>query len=442
MKTILEFFTIKDLVELRRNDIARPNPEYQRGIAWKPDQQMKLIDSVMRGYQLPVIYLHDIKKEIAGRRQEYYEIIDGQQRMAALFFFVEGAFRLYKADDPKARFPMFLQEQSCPWGGKDFHSLSEDLKERLLTTKLPVALIETEDSNEVRDLFVRLQAGLPLNAQEKRDSYPGQFTEFVLRLGGKPEIPRFPGHDFFRRVMKMNPTRDRGKTRQLAAQIAILFLERGAKGPYHFTDISARAIDDYYYSHLDFDASEPGAQRIETILTKLDELLGTGNRPRLRAHDAIHLLLFVDSIWDDYTRSWEATQVTAHDRFSEEFAKAAQTKGDLNPDEIWLHYGVWTRTNSDRGDSIRRRHQFFSQRMADYLGNLTRKDPTRAFGQLEREVIYWRDQKKCWVCQSEVSWSDAEIHHVKEHSQGGRTELTNGKLVHRHCHPRKRATEG
>ena len=441
MRTTPDFLTIEELVELRKHDIARPNPEYQRGVVWTRDQQMKLIDSVMRGYQLPIIYLHDIKKEIAGRKQEFLEIIDGQQRMAALLFFVEGAFRLYKPDDPKARFPRFLQEQPCPWGGKDFHGLSDDQKERLLKTRLPIALIETEDRNEVRDLFVRLQAGLPLNAQEKRDSYPGEFTEFVLRLGGKPEIPKYPGHEFFHRVMRMNPKRDRGKTRQLAAQIAILFLERYDRGDQHYTDINAHAIDDYYYTHLDFDASAGGAQRLEEILSKLDDLLGTGNRPKLRAHDAIHLVLFVDSIWDDYTRSWESTLAAAQDRFSEELANAAQTKGDPQPAEAWLRYGVWTRTNSDRGDSIRRRHQFYSQRMAEHLGNLAGKDPKRAFGRLEREIIYWRDGKVCGVCGSEVSWSEAEIHHVKEHSQGGRTAFENGKLVHRQCHPKGSAAK-
>ena len=184
---------------------------------------MKLIDSVMRGYQLPIIYLHDIKREIAGRIQETYDIIDGQQRIAALHLFIEGAFSLYEPDNEKARFPKFLRDHPCPWGGKDFRNLPDDLKTKLLDTKLPVAFIETDDGNEVRDLFVRLQAGLPLNSQEKRDSYPGQFTEFVLGLGGKPEIPRYPGHAFFKRVLKMKPERDRGNTRQLAAQIAILF---------------------------------------------------------------------------------------------------------------------------------------------------------------------------------------------------------------------------
>ena len=436
MRTRQDFLTIQDLVKLKEEDWAKPNPEYQRGFVWKPHHQKMLIDSIMRGYQLPIIYLHDIKRTIVGRTQEIYYIIDGQQRITSLHRFVEGAFPLYKVDDEEARFPKFLKDQPCPWGGKDFHGLTDDLKNKLLETKLPVAFIETDNINEVRDLFVRLQEGFSLNGQEKRDSYPGQFTDFILGLGGKPEIPKYPGHDFFKRVLKMKPERDRGKTRQLAAQIAILFLEQRSRGQEYFTDINAKAIDDYYYTHLDFDSRSSDCKRLRDILSKLDNLLGFGTRPKLRAHDAIHLVLFLDSIWDDYTRSWESTLAIAHDKFSEALTYGAATRNEPQPDEAWLRYGILTRTNSDRGDSIRRRHQFFSRRMVELLGNLTLKDPKRAFGPLEREIICWRDAKNCRVCKSPVLWDEAEIHHIKEHSQGGKTELENGALVHRRCHPK------
>ncbi len=66
--------------------MLKPNPEYQRGVVWTRNQQRKLIDSVMRGYQLPIIYLHDIKKVVANRTNESYEIIDGQQRIESLRF--------------------------------------------------------------------------------------------------------------------------------------------------------------------------------------------------------------------------------------------------------------------------------------------------------------------------------------------------------------------
>ena len=411
METRQEVFTVKDLVDLRREDMAKPNPEYQRGVVWTPSQQKKLIDSVMRGYQLPIIYLHDIKKVVAGKTSEAYEIIDGQQRIESLRYFVEGAFRLYNVDDPEARFPQFLQEQPCPWGGKFFQDLTDDLKRKLLQTQLPIACIQTEESNEVRDLFVRLQGGAPLAAQEKRDSYPGQFTDFILRLGGKPEIPRYPGHDFFQRVLKMKPGQDRGKTRQLAAQITMLFLERHNLGADHFCDINSRTIDDYYYTHLDFESDSDICKRLWNILSKLNDLLGDGKRPKPLAHNAIHLVLLLDSIWDDYTRSWEDTLPAAHDNFSAILAKATKTKNDETPEEAWLQYGIWTRSNSDRGDNIRLRHQYYVKRMSALIENLAPKDPHRTFGQLEREIIYWRDDKKCRVpqCGGKVAWTEAEF---------------------------------
>jgi len=436
-------YTVGEILDLFRNNMLMANSEYQRGIVWNISQKKKLIDSVMRGYPLPLIYLHHIKKSVAGMNREDLEIIDGQQRINSLYEFAEGGYRLFHPidDDAQARFPVFLKSQPCPWGGKEFHALTEQLQNHFLDTKLAIARITSDDTNEVRDLFVRLQAGLPLNGQERRDAWPGHFTDFILKLGGKPELARYPGHLFFQRVMRMKPRSDRGKTRQLSAQITMLCLLRRANGPDNFTDINSGAIDDFYHAHIDFDQSSANAQRLVTILDKLESLLGTGKLPKLRAHDAIHLVLLVDSLWDDYTRSWEATLPSAVDQFSASLANATKTKDSPNPDQFWLRYGQWTRVNSDRGDRIRQRHAFYSERMLEYLGPLQAKDPQRTFGSLEREIIYFRDGKKCAVCKADVAWSEAEFHHVQEHARGGKTVPANGVLVHQHCHPKGPAAQ-
>ncbi len=441
MQTELTKMTVNELVELRKHDMVKVNHEYQRGEVWKPEQKRKLIDSVMRGYQLPVIYLHDVEKNIAGRLQQSYEIIDGQQRIDALYRYCEGEFPLYNVNDLHAKFPGFLQSKPCPWGGKYFMELSEELQSHLLNAQLPVASITAADDNEVRDLFVRLQSGFPLNAQEKRDSYPGAFTEFILRFGGKPEIPRYPGHQFFQTVLGMKPGADRGKTRQLAAQIAILFLKRQEGGPDTYVDINTDALDDFYYDNLDFDQESPSAKRLTEILSKLTDLLGKRRGPKLRGHDAIHLMLLLDSIWDDYTRSWESELSKAQDSFSEALANGTQKAKDGQPDDFWNRYGTWIRSNSDRGDSIRRRHQFYSARMAEFMGNLEPKDPRRAFNQLEREIIYYRERGQCQLCEAIVPWDEAEAHHIIPHGRGGETTLENGALVHAHCHPKGAAAE-
>jgi hypothetical protein len=434
--------SVRDLLDLFKNGMLRANPEYQRGIVWTPSQRKKLIDSVMRCYPLPLIYLHHIKKAVAGMQREDLEIIDGQQRINALHQFAEGGYRLFHPveDEEEARFPEFLKNQPCPWGGKDFHGLSNDLKARFLDTKISVAYMTSPTDNEVRDLFVRLQAGLPLNAQETRDAWPGQFTDFILRLGGKPQIPRYPGHPFFQRVMGMKPSTDRGKTRQLSAQIAMLFFNRREKGPEFFSDINSPAIDNFYYTHIAFDASHPDATRFEAILDKLDALLGTGRHPKVRGHDAIHLALLVDTLWDEYTRAWEARFPSALDQFASSLVKAKASKDSTLPDEFWLRYGQWTRVNSDKGDRIRHRHEFYLEKMLQFLGPLQLKDPKRSFGPLEREIIYFRDDKRCAVCKAPVLWNEADIHHVRQHTDGGKTVLENGVLVHRHCHPKGNGT--
>ena len=436
MKTQKQYRTIKQLVDLSRADMVKVNAEYQRGEVWKPDQQKKLIDSVMRGYQLPIIYLHYKEKTVAGMKQESFDIIDGQQRINSLHHFVDGAFSLFTADDESAKFPKFLQDEPCPWGGKDFQGLEEGLKKRLLDAEIPVAYIETDNDNEIRDLFVRLQSGFPLNAQEKRDSTPGQFTDFILKLGGKPKIIRYPGHPFFQNVMRMKPSADRGTTRQLAAQIAMLFLERRNNGSAHFVDINAGGIDDYYYANLDFDSETPDCKRLWDILDKLNQLLANWRGPKLQGHNAMHLVLFLDSIWEDYTRGWESTLECAQGKFSATLVEAVKSSKQDDPDETWLSYGVWTRSNSDRGFNIQRRHRYYSQRMLEFLDNLTPKDPKRAFNAIERENIYWRDGGTCRKCDAPVVWNEAEIHHIKPHSEGGETVLENGALVHKHCHPK------
>ncbi len=438
MKTVLNQKLISQLTDLFGNKMLSANPEYQRGAVWNDTQKKKLIDSVLRGYQLPLIYLHHIVRDVAGHRREDFEVIDGQQRINALYEFSEGAFSLFDPvkDDAKAKFPSFIKRQPCPWAGKTFASLEPELKKQFNNTVLPVAMIETTDANEVRDLFIRLQSGLPLNAQETRDAWPGKLTHFILGLGGKPDIKRYPGHSFFKETLGMKPQADRGKTRQLAAQIAMLYLTRREKGVDAFCDINSSAIDSFYYSNLDFDETSKESVRLLEILDKLASLLDAKSRRPLKGHDAIHLVLLADMLWDDYARSWEDRLPKALDRFLEQLAKAADTKDSDQPSEFWLHYGQWTRVNSDRGDRIARRHHFYARKMLEFLQPLQKLDTKRLFGDLEREVLFYQQNKSCAVCDGIVDWRDAEVHHVDEHYKGGPTKLENGALVHAKCHPK------
>lgn len=424
---------IKDLLNLKRNNMITVNPEYQRGAVWSETQQKKLIDSVFRSYPLPLIYFHHKKKSVAGMQREDLEVIDGQQRINALYKFSENAFKLFDPvkDDKKARFPEFIKLMNCPWARCDYLSLPDDLKEKFNETELFIVRVTTEVEDEARDLFIRLQAGLPLNAQEKRDAWPGGFTEFILKFGGKSEIARYPGHEFFRKLV-YSPRTDRGTIRTICAQIAMLFFENAVEG--NWLDISTQIVDEYYYRNLDFDVNSPGVLEFKKVLDLIVDIFEGYNGPKLKTHEAIHIFLLINSLKDDYTKNWYSNFVDAFDTFRYESKQSKLEKEG----EYWNSYVSWTSTSAASASTIERRHKFFTKKMYEML-NPVKKDPLRAYGELEREIIFYRDKKLCAVCHEEINWNDLEIHHVEEHQQGGKTTLENGVSVHNQCHPKGQA---
>jgi hypothetical protein len=425
-----EIKSLKDLLELKRHGMLTVNPEYQRGAVWSESQQKKLIDSVLRGYPLPLIYLHYKKKTVAGMQREDLEIIDGQQRINALFKFAEGALKLFDPikDDKVARFPNFIKQVACPWAHCDYLSLSDDLKQKFNETKIFVVKITTDNDDEARDLFIRLQGGLPLNAQEKRDAWPGGYTDFVLKFGGKKEITRYPGHEFFQKHIGSSSS-DRGSVRTLCAQIGMLYFEKAHEG--NWLEIGTQAIDDYYYTNLGFNIDASQVTKFAKLLDLLVEIFNGYIGPKLKVNEAIHLVMLADSLAEDYTKSWQTNFIKAFEAFKANAANDTKNKNG----EYWFNYGVYTQSQATSASSIALRHKFFTEKMFPIL-NPVLKDPIRGYGQLEREIIYYRDSKKCAVCDIEINWSDLEIHHVDEHQHGGHTTMENGVPVHKNCHPK------
>ncbi|MDI1256623.1 MAG: DUF262 domain-containing protein [Flavobacterium sp.] len=435
MNSRIEKRTIKGLLALRKSNMLTVNSEYQRGAVWTAVQQKKLIDSVLRGYPLPVIYLHHKKRVIEDMVKDDLEIIDGQQRLNALELFKEGGINLFDPiiDDKIARFPKFVKDQPCPWAGLNFDSISADLKEQYLNTELSVAIVETDYDDEARDLFIRLQAGLPLNAQEKRDAWPGGFTEFVLKFGGKANNIKYPGHNFFKELLSKNRI-DRGQVRVLCAQSAMLLFENAVED--NWMDIGTQPIDDYYYKQLSFDVQSSEANKYRAVVDKLYSLMGNRGLRKLKGHEAIHLILLANSLIGNCTPSWESKLINAFEDFRGKSALAKKEKFG----RYWEQYVQWTMTSSDAKNSLLKRHNFFVEKMIEIM-KPTIKDSVRAYGLLEREIIYYRDNKNCAICKSEIPWSEVEIHHVLEHHRGGETSLDNGVPVHSVCHPKGRAAE-
>ena len=455
MKSKPEMMKVRRLIKLREQNVLKPNWEYQRGAVWNEEQMRLLIDSILRRYHIPLIYLRHVKKGDEEYIQDVLEIIDGQQRINAIHGFSKDVIIEERPENKQVRsfkplfdpakegeremFPDSIQKQECPWAGKTYDSLPEEYRARFLDAEISVVKMECTD-DEARDLFIRLQGGSSLAPQEVRDAWPGNFCQHVLKLGGKPQF-NLPGHEFFPKVMRARPASDRGNTRRLAAQMLMLFLTRRQHGADAFTTIKTGELDNFYRQQVGIALDSPEIKRFVKILDKMTSLIGDGNRKPIKGHDAIHLLLLVDSLMDEFTPNWESALANAFDQFSGEILKMKKvpelTGQESKEDRDAWNYYQMTRSRSDQAEIIRRRHSIYMRHMLRFLGSsVKRKDPKRLYDADARELIYYRDEKKCHFCKSEVTWGEAEIHHVQPHSQGGSTTLENGVLVHQKCHPR------
>ena len=433
---IKQDWTVGRLVRLQRKQILRVNHEYQRGLRWTQVQKCMFIDSIFRGYSIPAFYFHLKETSDEDITNTFYDVVDGQQRIDAIYSYCEGAFPLLDpSSETDFKFPNFAKDSPCPWGGKRFDDLTDDLKEELKSQNIVVYEIVTNDENPIRDLFIRLQGGTPLTPQDKRDSWPGNFTEFVLRIGGKKEVDKWPGLPLFRENIKGNESR----RRQLTAQAFMLFWTM--KKEKKFCDIQSMNIDEFYHAQVGFDVKSEEARRFETICQRLYSAFS--GKPKITGHYLIHLVLLIDSLLDEYVSGWEnrvASKLIEFEGRRRSATEANRNRRSSEYEKYYTEYGQWTQTRSDSGTTIRRRHAFFVQEMLILLAP-KKLDSRRAFTELQRSTVFFRDLEVCQWCRmngrsERVSWDEADIHHVIPHSAGGPTSLDNAVLVHRKCHPK------
>ena len=381
-------WTVGNLIELQRENFLRVNHEYQRGLRWTDLQKRMFIDSIFRGYSIPAFYFHKHETFASPMKHPntYYDIVDGQQRINAIYEYSEGAFPLLDPlEDSGFQFPNFVKGDPCPWGGQRFNELPDSLKDKLRNQKVVVYEIATDDENKIRDLFIRLQAGTPLTPQDKRDSWPGHFTEFVLRVGGKSGVEKWYGVPLFKEISKVS---NESRRRQLVAQIFMLFWT--VRKENKFCDIKSANIDEFYHSQVGFDENSDENNRFKKIYEELYAALN--GRPKVVGHHLIHLFLLVDSLLGEYVQgTWEsdlASRLHEFERRCREAANANKNNSETEYRKYYTEYAQWTQTRSDNAETIRRRHAFFSEEMRKLLSPKP-KDTMRTLN-LKRKPFFSR----------------------------------------------------
>lgn len=166
MKVKQTTWAIKELI--KKKGKINLNPTWQRGPAWRLPRQVLLIDSILRGMDIPKVYLRCLSAENAHA----HDAVDGQQRLRAIWEFRAGDFSL---DYPEELPPINAHEIK----GKTFAELHKSLRDRFEAFEVSVAEITNATNDEITNLFARLQMGLALNPAELRNAMLGPMRHMI-----------------------------------------------------------------------------------------------------------------------------------------------------------------------------------------------------------------------------------------------------------------------
>ena len=139
-----------------RNEIHL-NPAWQRGSVWSIPKQALLIDSILRGYDIPMIYLRECTSEIPYK----YEVVDGQQRLRSLWNFIDGEYALTKD---------LYKIEDIDIAGKVYCDLPKTLQNQITDFEVVIAFVKDAQGLEISRLFSRMQMGVRLNPPELRNA--------------------------------------------------------------------------------------------------------------------------------------------------------------------------------------------------------------------------------------------------------------------------------
>ena len=163
-------------------------PEYQREKdLWSDEKKSLLIDSILCDIDIPKLYFNE-------RTDRNIEVIDGQQRLWAVWEFLDDIYGYSIGREESRKYSQLLKEE----------------RDHIDHYKFQITLYKDADEDYLRKLFVRLQLGLLLNAGERLNANTGKMKDFVF---GDMAVHRF--------IASIGVTERRFAKETLCAQIAI-----------------------------------------------------------------------------------------------------------------------------------------------------------------------------------------------------------------------------
>jgi len=204
----LDGFKVSDFYRLK--DEFKLHPDYQRdNNVWTKRQKTLFIDSIINGYLIPSIYIESTPRR-GSSKQERWSVLDGQQRLTTILEFSDDELEL--SDDF-----VYFADRSIMAKGMRLSTLRKEyplIARKFDTFTIPTIIVEAESTDEIEEMFERLNSSTSLNAAEVRNAIGGPMRELSNGLAA---------HDFFEHKCPIKNFRY--KYRELATKFITIELQ-------------------------------------------------------------------------------------------------------------------------------------------------------------------------------------------------------------------------
>jgi hypothetical protein len=416
--------TIQDLVNLYEKDHLNLAPGFQRDSVWSKSDRAKLIDSILRNYPLPSIFLY--KREHDG--QYIYDVIDGKQRIESILMFM-GLIKGHRFST-NSQLSDESEKENIDW------KLLCKRKWQHKVTGYKVQSMEVSgDLSDIIDLFVRINStGKALTPAEKR--HAKYYNSEFLRMAGKV-AERYGKYFLSNKILSQNQI-SRMKHVELICELIVsihnedvINKKTALDKVMNSTSISGKHVKDVK------------EQCVKTLnrLGIMFPLLKTTRLCQLSDFYTLAMLIwkFEKSgfILTDKRRNRLAFDLLRNFSNGVDEARELQKKArGIQPgQELYREYLLTVIQSTDEIKQRQKREEILKGILESLY---EKKDKSRIYSREQRRLIWnSEDEPKCAICGKTVTWEDYTADHIKPHSKGGKTVISNAALTHRFCNSKK-----
>lgn len=196
--------------DMYKRELLALDPPYQRRSVWSQSYKDYFVDTILLAYPAPAVFLFE---DIHDDGITEYSVVDGKQRLATVFEFLEG------------KFPVSETASIERFRGVYFSDLPSDVKKQIYSYQFSIEFLPSTDEGTLNNIFDRINKNVAkLTPQELRHArFSGYFitvTEDLAEVLEK-ELPK----DFPRIT---HSSRRQMKDVEFVAQL-LLLIERGVE---------------------------------------------------------------------------------------------------------------------------------------------------------------------------------------------------------------------